>query len=64
MEYGNAPTHEDEGRVQVLVVLFSIISVKLFGFSAIYGEEVGPVLSGSMNSLRAQWRLVGLDVND
>ena len=46
MEYGNTPTHEDEGRVQILVVLFGIISVKLFGLSAVYGEEVGSGIVG------------------
>jgi hypothetical protein len=45
-EYGNTPTHEDEGRVQVLVIFFRIISVKLFGFSAVYGEEVGSGIVG------------------
>jgi len=38
--YGNMRAHEDKGRVQVLVVLFRIISVKFFGFSAVHGEEV------------------------
>jgi len=39
-EYGNTQTHEDEGRVQVLIVLPGIISVEFFRFSAIYCEEV------------------------
>ena len=39
-------TDEDEGGVEVLVVLFHIISVKLFGFSAVDGEEVGPGIVG------------------
>ena len=39
--YGNTRTYEDEGCVQVLVVLLRIVSVKLFGLSAVYGEEVG-----------------------
>jgi hypothetical protein len=38
--------HEDEGGVQVLVVLPGIISVKLFGFFAVYGEEVGTRIVG------------------
>jgi len=45
-EYGNTPTYEDEGGVQVLVVLPGIISVKLFGFSAVYGKEVGSGIVG------------------
>jgi len=40
-------TDEDEGGVEVLVVLFRIISVKLFGFSAIHGEEVVSGIVGS-----------------
>ena len=39
-------TDEDEGGVQVFVVLFHIISVELFGFSAVDGEEVGPGIVG------------------
>ena len=39
-------TDEDEGGVEVLVVLFHIVSVKLFGFSAVDGEEVGPGIFG------------------
>jgi hypothetical protein len=35
-------TYEDEGRVQVLVILPRIILVKLFRFPSINGEEVGP----------------------
>ena len=35
-------TDEDEGCVQVLVVLFRVISVKLSGFPAVYREKVGP----------------------
>ena len=34
-------TDEDEGRIQVLVVLFRVIPVKFFRFSAVYSEEVG-----------------------
>jgi len=40
-------TDKDEGGVEVLVVLFRIISVKLFGFSAVNGEEVCPGIVGS-----------------
>jgi len=39
-------TDEDEGGVQVLVVLFRIISVKFFGFPTIHGEEVVPGIVG------------------
>jgi len=39
-------TDEDERGVEVFVVLFRIISVKLFGFLAIHGEEVGPRIVG------------------
>ena len=39
-------THKDEGGVQVLVVLFRVIAVKLFGFSAVYGKEVGSGIIG------------------
>ena len=39
-------TDEDEGGVEVLVVLFRIVSVKLFGFSAVDGEEVCPGIVG------------------
>jgi len=41
-ESGKQTTHEDEGRVQVLVVLFRVISIKLSGFPAVYHEEVCP----------------------
>ena len=43
---GNQTTHEDEGRVQVLVVLFRVISVKLSGFPAVHCEEVRPGVIG------------------
>ena len=56
------PTHKNEGCVQVIVVLPGIISVKLFGFSAVHGEEVcsgivGPegfkeLLEGGMEASR------------
>jgi len=62
-EYGDAPTDEDEGGIQVIVVLPGIISVKLFGFSAVHGEEVcsgivGPegfkeLLEGGMEARRS-----------
>ena len=39
-------TDEDEGGVEVLVVLFRIVSVKLLGFSAVDGEEVGTGIVG------------------
>jgi len=39
---GNRTTHEDEGRVQILVVFPRVIPVKLSRFSAVHGEEVGP----------------------
>jgi len=39
-------TDEDEGGVQVLVVLFRIVSVKLFGFPTVHGEEVGSGIVG------------------
>jgi len=39
--YGNTQTHKDEGRVQVLIVLPGVVSVKLFRFPAVCGEEVG-----------------------
>ena len=39
-------TDEDEGGVQVLVVLFRIVSVKIFGFPAVHGEEVCPGIVG------------------
>ena len=39
-------TDEDEGGVEVLVVLFHVVSVKLFGFPAVDGEEVGPGIIG------------------
>ena len=42
----NETTDEDEGRVQVLVVLPRMISVKLSRFSAVYGEEVGSGVVG------------------
>ena len=62
----NNLTDEDEGRVQVLVVLFCIIAVELCRFSTICGEEVrsgivGPERFGELfeNGMEA-----GLDVSD
>ena len=46
-DYRNRATDEDKGRVQILVILFRVIPVKLFGFSAIYSEEVGSGIIGS-----------------
>ena len=37
---------EDEGGVQVLVVLPGVISVELFRFSAVHSEEVGSGIVG------------------
>ena len=39
-------THEDEGGVQVFVILPCVISVKLVGFLAVDGEEVGASITG------------------
>jgi len=41
-DYRKEATDEDKGRVQILVVLFGVIAVKLPGLSAVYSEEVGP----------------------
>ena len=41
-ESGNRTTDEDEGRVQVLVVFFRVISIKLSRFPTVYREEVCP----------------------
>jgi len=40
------PTHKDKGCVQILVVLFRIVPVKLVGLLAIDGEEVGSGIVG------------------
>ena len=45
-DYRNEATDEDEGRVQIFAVLFRVIPVKLFRFSAVYGEEVGSRIVG------------------
>ena len=39
-------THEDKRCVQVPVVLLGIFTVKLSGFPAVYGEEVGTRVIG------------------
>jgi len=44
---GNRTTHEDEGRVQVFVILFRVVPVKLSRFPAIHSEEVGTRVIGS-----------------
>ena len=43
---GNNTTDKDEGRVQVLVVLFGVIAVELCRLSTVYGEEVGSGIIG------------------
>ena len=43
---GNKTTDEDKRRVQVLVILFRVIPVKLFRFFAVCGKEVGPGIVG------------------
>lgn len=40
-------THEEEGRVQALAVSPHIVSVKTFGFPAVYGVEVGTWIARS-----------------
>ena len=44
--YGDQRTHENEGSIQVLVVLARIILVKLSGFSAVHGEKIGSRVIG------------------
>ena len=39
-------TDEDEGRVQVLVVLLRVTAIKLFRFSTVYSKEVGSGIFG------------------
>ena len=39
-EDGNRTTDEDEGRVQVLVVLLRVIAVKFSGFLAVHSKKV------------------------
>ena len=43
---GSKATHEDERCVQIFVVLLCVIPVKVFGFLAIDGEEIGSVIIG------------------
>jgi len=65
-EYEDALTHKDEGRVQVFVVLPSIISVKLSRLSTVYGKEVGPGVVGSegfKELLEGGMEAGGLDVS-
>ena len=42
----NPATYEDEGCIQVLIVLPHVTSVKLFRFPPINGEEVSPWVIG------------------
>ena len=42
----NQMTDEDERRVQVLVVLFRVITIKLSRFSTVYSKEVGSGILG------------------
>ena len=42
----NKTTDEDEGCVQVLVILLRVIAVKLSGLPAVDGEEVGSGIVG------------------
>jgi len=42
----NETTNEDEGCIQVLVILFRVIAVKFRRFSAVCGEEVGSGIVG------------------
>ena len=43
---GRRRTHEDEGGVEILVILLRVFSVKLVGFLAIDCEEVGAWIAG------------------
>ena len=45
-EYRNRRTDEDKGRIQVLVILFRVISIKLSRFPAVDCEEVCPGVIG------------------
>ena len=63
VQYGdkNRTTHENEGCVQILVILFHVISVKTTRLPAVHSEKSvreSLVLRGSKNSLRADWMLV------
>jgi len=42
----NRVTHENEGCVQVLVILSGVIPVEFFRFFAVHGEEVGTRVVG------------------
>ena len=44
--YRNPTTYENEGRVQVLIVVVRIISVKFCGLSSVDGEKVGAGIVG------------------
>jgi len=44
--YGKQGAHEDEGSIQVLVVLARIIPVKLSGFPAVHGANIGSRVIG------------------
>ena len=46
MKYGKNSTDKDEGRVQVLVVLFGVIAVELCRLPTVHGEEVGSGIVG------------------
>ena len=65
-ECGNSMTHENEGRIQVLIVLPCVIFVKLFRFPPINGEEVGPQVVGPqwVEELLEGRMEAGLDVRD
>ena len=41
-KYGNPTTYQNEGSVQVFVVLPCIISVEFLRFPPVHGEEVDP----------------------
>ena len=40
VDNGSHATHKDKGRIQILVVLFRIVSVKIVGLLTIDGKEV------------------------
>ena len=43
----NRISHEDEGRVEIFIVLPRVIPVKVCRFPAVCGEEVGAGIVGS-----------------
>ena len=45
-DHRDEATDEYEGRVQILVILFRIITIKLARLPPIYGEEVGSGIVG------------------